>query len=452
LRPTAQPSHTTTPTLARVVARCLLPLADALALTVAAAVVGRTTLLVVGYAIAAVTVLAVTGQHRQRICARVSDQVGRVVAGTSVPLMVLLLISPRGTAAWQLAIAAPGCVLALRALAYRALSIAHRRNVLTEPTLVVGVSEQGVQLAGLMREHPELGLRPLGFLDRCDHGTELPLPLLGDLTDVPAAVQQFSIRRVVVCRPSRMCADSERDLVAALRLCRRLPVDICVVPSMPDLGSAVPRACLDELWGIPLVPVRRIGPASLLLKRAFDVVAALLLLCVLAPLLLLLSAAIWLRDGRPVLFRQVRITSEDRAAEILKLRTLPWHGDSDTRWGVPTEGSSRLGRWLRASHLDELPQLANVLRGDMSLVGPRPERPYFATYFSDVIPGYTDRTRMRPGLTGWAQVHGLHGDTSISDRVRFDNSYIEHWSPWLDVVILLRTLARAASAGLLGKQ
>jgi lipopolysaccharide/colanic/teichoic acid biosynthesis glycosyltransferase len=99
-----------------------------------------------------------------------------------------------------------------------------------------------------------------------------------------------------------------------------------------------------------------------------------------------------------------------------------------------------------------LPQLANVLRGDMSLVGPRPERPYFVTYFSDVIPGYTDRTRMRPGLTGWAQVHGLHGDTSISDRVRFDNSYIEHWSPWLDVVILFRTVARAVSAGWLGKR
>jgi lipopolysaccharide/colanic/teichoic acid biosynthesis glycosyltransferase len=241
-------------------------------------------------------------------------------------------------------------------------------------------------------------------------------------------------------------------MAAALRACRRLPVDVSLVPWMPDLGSAVPRSCLDEVWGIPLVPVRRIGTASMFLKRTFDVLAALVLLCLVAPLLLLLGAAIRLRDGRPVLFRQVRVTGEDRVAEILKLRTLPHHSDADTRWGVPTEGSTGLGRWLRASHLDELPQLVNVLRGDMSLVGPRPERPYFVTCFSDIIPGYPDRTRMRAGLTGWAQVHGLHGDTSISDRVRFDNSYIEHWSPWLDVVILLRTLATAVSAGWVGKR
>jgi exopolysaccharide biosynthesis polyprenyl glycosylphosphotransferase len=437
---------------ARLLAAGLLPLSDALALAAAVAIAGRLDVPVVGYATVAFIWFAATGQHRLRICARVSDQVGRIVGGTWIPLLVLLLISPSASAAWKLAIAAPGCVIALRGLAYRVLGAAHRRQVLTEPTLVVGASEQGVQAAELMLEHPELGLRPLGFLDDCDHEHELPLPLVGDLADLPAAVRQSAVRRVVVCWPARVCADSERDIAAAIRLSRGLPVDICVVPRMPDLGSAISRSHLDELWGIPLIPVRRIGPASMALKRVFDVLAALLLLVLVAPLLLLLAAAIRLRAGRPVIFRQVRVTGEDRVAEILKLRTLEPHTDSDTRWGVPAEGSTRLGRWLRTSHLDELPQLVNVLRGDMSLVGPRPERPYFVACFSDMIPGYKNRTRMRAGLTGWAQVHGLHGDTSMNDRVRFDNHYVEYWSPWLDLVIVLRTLAAAVSAGWLGKQ
>jgi exopolysaccharide biosynthesis polyprenyl glycosylphosphotransferase len=451
-RSPAKPGRATSPTLARVIAAGLLPLIDTLALAAAVAIAGRVNLAVVGYAGAVLVLLAVTGQHRLRICARVSDQVGRIVGATWLPLLVLVLISPSASAAWKLAIAAPGCVVALRGLAYRVLGAAHRRQMLTEPTLVAGASEQGVQAAELMLEHPELGLRPVGFLDHCDHRHELPLPVVGELTDLPTVVRQSAIRRVLVCLPAQVCPDSERDMAAAIRLSRRLPVDICVVPRMPDLGSAIPRSHLDELWGIPVVPVRRIGPASMVLKRVFDVLAALLLLVLAAPLLLLLAAAIRLRAGRPVIFRQERVTGEDRVVEILKLRTLEPHTDSDTRWGVPTEGSTRLGQWLRASHLDELPQLVNVLRGDMSLVGPRPERPYFVACFSDIIEGYKDRTRMRAGLTGWAQVHGLHGDTSMKDRVRFDNYYIEYWSPWLDLVIVFRTLAAAVSAGWLGKR
>jgi lipopolysaccharide/colanic/teichoic acid biosynthesis glycosyltransferase len=125
---------------------------------------------------------------------------------------------------------------------------------------------------------------------------------------------------------------------------------------------------------------------------------------------------------------------------IMKLRTISCP-DADSQWAVPVESCSTMGRWLRATHLDELPQLFNVIRGDMSLVGPRPERPYFTSRFARVIPHYDDRHRTRTGMTGWAQVHGLTGDTSIPERVRFDNHYIEHWSVWLDMVIMARTIA-----------
>jgi lipopolysaccharide/colanic/teichoic acid biosynthesis glycosyltransferase len=183
-------------------------------------------------------------------------------------------------------------------------------------------------------------------------------------------------------------------------------------------------------------------------KRAVDALGSAILLCVLSPLLLVLWLAVRLQSGRPALFRQVRVTGDERSAEIVKLRTLAEHGDPDTCWTVPTEGSTRLCRWLRSSHADELPQLMNVVRGEMSLVGPRPERPYFAEKFRREIPGYEDRNRMRAGMTGWAQVNGLHGDTSIRDRIRLDNQYIDSWSPWLDAVILARTIIAAVSAGL----
>jgi lipopolysaccharide/colanic/teichoic acid biosynthesis glycosyltransferase len=142
------------------------------------------------------------------------------------------------------------------------------------------------------------------------------------------------------------------------------------------------------------------------------------------------------------------VVGRGREATIVKLRTLRPAGNPDTTWVIPAGQSSPLGRVLRATHADELPQLASVLRGDLSLVGPRPERPYFARQLAREIRGYADRERVSAGLTGWAQVHGLTGDTSIEDRARFDNFYIEYWSVWLDLLILVRTLTSALSGAM----
>ncbi len=198
--------------------------------------------------------------------------------------------------------------------------------------------------------------------------------------------------------------------------------------------------------GSPVVSGPRSRAVKLAGKRAFDIVIGLLLLALSAPVLLALTLAVRLEGRRPALFRQARIVSRGRQAWVIKLRTLPASGDPDMCWAAPLERASRLGRFLRSSHLDELPQLVNVVRGEMSLVGPRPERPYFVRRFTQEIPGYSGRLRMRAGLTGWAQINGLNGDTSIAARAELDNAYIDNWSIWLDLLILARTARNLLTA------
>jgi lipopolysaccharide/colanic/teichoic acid biosynthesis glycosyltransferase len=201
--------------------------------------------------------------------------------------------------------------------------------------------------------------------------------------------------------------------------------------------------------GRPAARPARAGRAGLAAKRAVDILGATAGLALLGLPMLLLGACMRWQLGCPALFRQVRVTGPGaRHAVVLKLRTL--RPGTDGCWAPSPGQSTRLGWLLRASHLDELPQLVNVLRGEMSLVGPRPERPHFAAWFTAEVPGYAGRTRMKAGLTGWAQVHGLTGDTSVADRAAADNTYIDHWSLRLDLLILART-ARLAAAELAGQ-
>jgi exopolysaccharide biosynthesis polyprenyl glycosylphosphotransferase len=222
------------------------------------------------------------------------------------------------------------------------------------------------------------------------------------------------------------------------------------VPRFFELRLPRERARTDDLWGIPLTRLTSAGPRVIerRMKRLLDVVAASAGVIVAAPVLAAAALAVRMSSPGPILFRQLRVGQGGRTFDLLKFRSMMVNDDSDTAWSVADDDRvTRVGRFLRRTSLDEMPQLLNVLRGDMSLVGPRPERPHFVQQFSAAIPGYRDRLRVPAGLTGWAQVHGLRGDTSIVDRVRFDNAYIENWSLWLDVVILARTLREALMGG-----
>jgi exopolysaccharide biosynthesis polyprenyl glycosylphosphotransferase len=400
-----------------------------------------------GYGAAALILLRFNGRQRLRICLRLSDEVAGLGAAAILPIPLFLFsLNPR--ALIRLAVLCGVLLVTIRFALYVVLRIANRRRWLVERALIVGSGEPGAEIGEALREHPELGLEPVGFIDSSVPGRTPSLPLLGEVPELPDLALEYDVRRIIVTSSE----DNDADVVSVLRAGGQLTAEVCVLPRIRELAPAVPASCQDDIWGIPVIPLRYPGLrlSSRVVKRAFDIVISTILLFLFAPLIALLMGGVVLTCGRPALFRQVRVTRSGRLMKITKLRTVA-RADADGRWTVSPEDCSALGRWMRATHLDELPQLVNVIRGDMSLVGPRPERPYFISQFSELVPRYQDRLRVNGGVTGWAQVHGLTGDTSIHERARFDNNYIEHWSLWLDLVILVCTLTEPVS-GILKKR
>ncbi|MGA5819392.1 sugar transferase [Kitasatospora sp. NPDC094028] len=314
------------------------------------------------------------------------------------------------------------------------------------PVLVLGAGRLGRKVAAALREHREYGMRPVGFLDADPPllAGDTDLPVLGGREVLEREVRRHRIHHVIATAG----AADEAETAAALRDAARLGCQVWLVPALREYGSlpTAPIAGGDHLWGFPCLRVG--GPAlqrpGWAAKRALDITAAAFGLLLLAPVLALCALAVRFDTGSGVLFRQQRTGLDGRVFTVLKFRTLRPSNEheSATRWNISQDHRmGTVGRLLRKSSLDELPQLWNVLCGDMSLVGPRPERPYFVMRFSQTYPEYADRHRVPVGLTGLAQVNGLRGDTSIEDRARFDNRYIESWSLWQDVKILCRTAA-----------
>jgi exopolysaccharide biosynthesis polyprenyl glycosylphosphotransferase len=281
---------------------------------------------------------------------------------------------------------------------------------------------------------------PVGFVDCAVDGLDdapRDLPVLGDLPALAWIVSQLGVRRAVVA----FGGHREHEMVDAMRECARLGVATYVVPRFFELGVCPDGASTDRIWGMRLVYARpplstTTGRAA---KRALDIAVAGTVLVFASPLFLVAAIATKLSSPGPIFFKQRRVGRGGAAIDVLKFRSMRVNDESDTAWSVPEERITRVGKFLRDTSIDELPQLLTVLRGDMSVVGPRPERQYFVDQFNDTVEHYDDRHRVPAGLSGWAQVHGLRGDTSIEDRVQFDNDYIEHWSIWLDVMILVRT-------------
>jgi exopolysaccharide biosynthesis polyprenyl glycosylphosphotransferase len=320
-------------------------------------------------------------------------------------------------------------------------------------TIIVGAGRVGRLTAIRLLDHPEFGLHPIGFLDAEPmeiSGRPLSLPVLGNSGNLARAVAAHNVECAVVA----FSTDSHDDLLDLLDECERLGIRAMVVPR---LFERVPsRLQVTHVGGLPLLELLPTSPHSIqfAIKYAVDRIAALSLLVLLSPLLLVLSMAVALSLGRPILYRQDRVSLDGRRFNMLKLRTMVQSPEDEAQeerfdpevapGGVEGEDRrTRVGTFLRKWSLDELPQLFNVLRGEMSLVGPRPERPGYVEYFREHVRRYDGRLRTKAGITGWAQIHRLRGQTSIADRVEWDNYYIENFSLWLDFKILLRTIPEA---------
>ena len=334
--------------------------------------------------------------------------------------------------------------------------VADRSNRLGHgaPTLILGAGQVGHLVARRLLAHPELGLRPIGFVDSDPLEVERPsgLPVLGSQDDLEKIVREHRAEHAIV-------SFSNAPPVTQLGISRALQRMRISVSIVPRLYEAMPdRIALQRVGGMPLVTLYPSNPRDwrISTKYASDRVLALLAILVVSPLLILAAVGAAVTIGRPVLYRQRRVGLDRQEFEMLKFRTMlfaaPEAQERSSRQvaeaieqGLAPGGSegaervTRFGAFLRRLNLDELPQLFNVVRGEMSVVGPRPERPSYAAMFAHRITRYTDRHQVKAGITGWAQVHGLRGDTSLEDRIEFDNYYIENWSPWLDLKILLLT-------------
>jgi Undecaprenyl-phosphate glucose phosphotransferase len=342
---------------------------------------------------------------------------------------------------WVLAVV---MLVAERMLLRQVIAVFRARGYNQRHVLIIGSGDLAQGVARKIAEHPGLGFTIRGFVgERAeDIGRTIDgARVIGTYSDVQSILEQNGIDQVLIALP----LDSIGFLEEILKRIGPSMVDIKVIPDIYKFISL--RGGIEDFDGMPVISLldTPLGGWNDVLKRVVDFLLATTLITLMAPLFLLIATSIKLTSRGPVFYRQERMSLDGRTFLVWKFRTMTVDAEAETGavWASRVDPRrTRLGRWLRQTSLDELPQLFNVLRGEMSLVGPRPERPVFIAEFRQKIPNYMLRHKVRAGMTGWAQVHGLRGNTSVEQRIRYDLYYIENWSLLLDFKILLLTLFR----------
>jgi len=311
----------------------------------------------------------------------------------------------------------------------------------TAHVLIVGAGESGEIILDKIRHAPELGYRVVGFVDDA-HLDLFPTsaPILGTLADVPRLIRQFNINDLIIAAPRL----EQRDVLELVANCARERVNVKLFPDIVQIMSS--EVTTSDLTGLPMVQIRDVSLRgwNLTVKRAMDLIVSAIALVLISPILMGLALAVRLWGGPgPIFYTQERVGLDGRPFQLIKFRSMRENAEAGTGpvWASPDDQRrTRIGTFMRRWSLDELPQFVNVLVGEMSLVGPRPERPHFVEQFSREVPRYAERHNEKAGMTGWAQVNGLRGQTSIEERTKYDVFYVEHWSLAFDVKILLKTI------------
>jgi exopolysaccharide biosynthesis polyprenyl glycosylphosphotransferase len=320
-----------------------------------------------------------------------------------------------------------------------ALERRHRAGLNLDRVLIAGNGELARAVAERIASHRELGFHIVGYLRNGDDAQVGNLECLGTIDEAARVVSERSIDHVFVALPHA----SSKAMMELLDRLVRVIVSIHVVPDL--LQFMVLRSRVEDIDGLPTINLSEtpLEGWSRSAKRAFDLVVALSALLLLSPVMLGVAVAIWLEDRGPIFYRQVRMGLDGKPFQILKFRSMRVGAESETgaKWAEKDDPRrTGVGRFIRETSLDELPQLFNVLLGEMSVVGPRPERPQFVEQFRIEFPHYMLRHKVRAGMTGWAQVHGWRGNTSMRMRIEHDLYYIENWSLMLDLKILFMTV------------
>lgn len=315
-----------------------------------------------------------------------------------------------------------------------------RSGILNDNLLVIGTGKIAREITSRIQGRYDLGYNLVGVVTSAtaSHSNVAGAPVIGDYDDIPDIIDDMGIEQVIIALP-----DAQRsELVNLITLCQRGHVDIKVYPDV--FAYMAGDLNVDELGGTPLITVRDIALRGwkLSLKRGMDMLVAFFGLVFLSPLLLLTAFLIRLDSRGPIFYIQERMGLDGHPFPMIKFRSMRVDAEqTGPGWTVADDPRrTTLGRIMRSANWDEMPQLINVLLGHMSLVGPRPERPVYVQEFRKQIPRYMERHREKAGMTGWAQVNGLRGDTSIAERTSYDLWYIENWSIWLDIKIIIRTL------------
>ncbi len=318
---------------------------------------------------------------------------------------------------------------------------AQARGIGDDRVLVIGSGEVGRMLLQKLIQNKKLGYQVVGIVTNGPeerHQTILGVPVLGNIIDTPWIIERYNVDEVIVGLPEA----SHQELVGIISLCEREKVGIRVFPDVFQIMAS--EVNIGDLGGLPLLTIRDVALQGwkLTLKRGMDIVVSAVGLVLLSPFLLLTALLIKLDSPGPVFYIQERMGLDAKPFKMIKFRSMRQDAEANgPGWTTPDDPRrTKLGTIMRRFNIDELPQLINVLIGDMSLVGPRPERPVYVEQFRQSIPRYMDRHREKAGMTGWAQVNGLRGDTSILELTKYDLWYIENWSLALDIKILIRTV------------
>jgi exopolysaccharide biosynthesis polyprenyl glycosylphosphotransferase len=368
----------------------------------------------------------------------VGVSVGTVMATAATSFVFKDLDYPRLMVvyAWALTILFVGL---WRLLYGKINAVLRARGIGRARLLIVGAGRVGAMILQAVRRSPQLGYQPVGYIDNDPAIRDVEgVPVLGNIDFLADSIRENKVDEVIIALPHA----SHEEVLAIVSRCDGRMVDVKVFPDLFQIMAS--EVSIGDLNGLPLMSIRDVSLRGwrLTLKRAVDVIFSALVMIFLSPFLLLAALIIRIDSEGPVFYSQERVGLDGKPFPCIKFRTMRVDAESDTGpvWATKDDPRrTRIGGFLRRFSIDEIPQFINVILGHMSVVGPRPERPLFVQQFAHDVPRYMERHREKAGITGWAQVNGLRGDTSIEERTRYDLWYIENWSLLLDFKIMFKT-------------